>query len=273
MPTALKSAQKTYRHLVVFQPGNSKAILGGEALKQIYEAAESGDIDKVPKEYRHLVKATITKKSIDRAFARLPDATQEEKDAYHDSVGSQMGIVVSKLRGHHDYVPGGGALPHTGTIMTEYPADDMMSVQGFLQAAEKLARRFKKASDLKFALLDNNQWAAHTLVTVVMAPISARPRAERGFFVELEYHQVTRFGLPDTDDFEVYSDVGDYPIRVPTDGEMLTFLKSPDELAAGGREPGSLVVPEEVQQDLRKQYGVGIGEGWRPGMKKLKERE
>jgi hypothetical protein len=76
-----------------------------------------------------------------------------------------------------------------------------------------------------------------TLVTVVYAPIAAypHPHLDRGFEVACEFIQKTRFSMVDADGFTVHSEMGEYPIQVPSDETMMTLMRTPDELQGLGR--------------------------------------
>ena len=61
-------------------------------------------------------------------------------------------------------------------------------------------------------------------------PIIAVPRARQGVELLCEFHQKTRFGHVDTSKFEVYSETGEFPITAPGGMEMMTMMKTADEL-------------------------------------------
>lgn len=140
----------------------------------------------------------------------------------------QEGVVVSRVVQEH--MPGGGQLLsqpkvlfHQGFAGSENPALD------FLKCAQELSRMFDDHSDLQVMLLDATIRASVTLVTVVETPIIAVPREHSGVELLCEFHQKTVMGHVDTTGFEVYSEVGEYPISIPNDLELVTMMKTADE--------------------------------------------
>ena len=68
------------------------------------------------------------------------------------------------------------------------------------------------------------------MVTLVLTPIIAIPRADVGLELYCEFHQKTRFGFVDTDTFDVFSEIGEYPVECPTGMDMAMMFKTSDEV-------------------------------------------
>jgi len=247
-----------YRHLVVHQKGVSEAVTDRETLKRAEQALEAahGKVEDVPEEFRHLVKQTITQASVDKAHAGMDGVSPEMKRTFLQS-HTQPGVIVARVTRMH--VPGGvpgERLPRRGTIWTDFPECTEKTVEAaFLEGVERLQGRFKKESDRKFRLLADRK--AYTLVTVVISPIMAHPRESTGFHLQMEFHQITRFGNPDVGDFDVYSETGDFPVQSPGKGELLTMMKSVEDLAAQGARQSQqgLLLSDEARKALDRRYG------------------
>lgn len=227
------SERPVYRHIIVKCNGfiNLTADVSQlkEAQRQLQEV-ESGDREKVGPDSARLVKRGHLRQTLKRVYG---DAGT---DKFEDLARGQRDVlVVARLNEEH--VPGGGQLPNTATFWT-YPANysDMDPQAAFMEAALALQERFRQHSDTKFMLVPEDARAGVTLVTVAYSPIVAYPLdprlGERGFEVGIEFHQVTRFGSVNTDSFEVYSEEGVYPIHPPSEGSLLTLMKTVEEWGA-----------------------------------------
>jgi len=165
----------------------------------------------------------------DEAIARAERGDEKEGPVRYQR---QSGVVVSRIV--RDHIPGGldGEAMPGNAQMLHHPgfesADDPESE--FLRAAEELQQKFEAFSDNKFLLLDDAFRAGCTLVTLVLTPITAIPRADVGVELLCEFHQKTRFGHVDTDSFEVFSEIGVFPIERPSDMDMALMFKTVDEV-------------------------------------------
>jgi len=146
----------------------------------------------------------------------------------------QEGVIVSRIVQEH--IPGdmpGEAMPSNPQYLShpgfDSPDDPQVS---FMRCAQELHAQFQAFSDRKFMLMSPEMRAGVTLVTVVLTPIIALPRPDVGVELLCEFHQKTRFGFVDADSFDVFSEIGEYPIQVPTDGDMRAMFQTFDQFKA-----------------------------------------
>lgn len=242
-----------YRHIIVKRRGFIEKVASPEQFRRIRAQLEDDPTGAtLDDDIKHLYRGDTLKKTMEKVmgWSGRGTAVEESPDgvdpsqvvAEHDAMRlrgddgpvkyrAQAGVVVATLNKKH--IPGGDerlpltpmVLSHPGFSHSDDPAAD------FLKAAFDLQAKFRAHSDRKFLLLD--KWAQQgvTLVTVAYTPILAAPKADRGLELYCEFHQVTRMGHVDTSGFDVYSDSGEYPISPPNTAELLTMMKSADELA------------------------------------------
>lgn len=168
--------------------------------------------------------------AFDEADLIKEDKEREKKIRYQ----RQEGYVVSRIV--QDQMPGGGPLPSTPTLLY-HPgfahAEDNLGE--FMRCAQQLADRFRMFSDRQVLLIDAGVRSGVTLVTVIETPIIAIPRADFGVELICEFHQKINLGHVDTTGFDVYSEIGEYPIKPPNGMELMTMIKSADELFSPGQ--------------------------------------
>ncbi len=141
----------------------------------------------------------------------------------------QEGYIVSRLTTQH--VPGGGALPLEPSMLLHPGFEQAPNAEAaYLECARELQEQFRDHSDRQFRLMDPHLQAGLTLVTVCITPITAAPKAVVGVELYCEFHQVTQLGYVDTEGFEVYSEVGEFPIQPPSSMDLTTMMKTRDEL-------------------------------------------
>lgn len=161
-----------------------------------------------------------------KAMLEREDPEKERKVKYR----RQEGVIVSRIVKEH--IPGGNEPMPLEPAMLHHPgvehSDDPLA--DYLDAANHLRKSFERYSDRKFLFMDEHMRAGCTLVTVVVSPIMAVPRPNTGFELLCEFYQKTRFGHVDTTGFNVVSERGEFPISIPSTGEILTLMKSADEL-------------------------------------------
>ena len=238
-----------YRHIVVQRKALVEHI-DPEKLRRLRQQMESGQ--PIDPDLRHLVvrdtlKASVRKVLAWAGHADVPleaddtglDVTLLDEAAAREQRGDsgplkykrQEGVIVGRLV--QDRMPGdvpGQALPSTPTYLFHGGFQSAEDRKGeFMRCAQELHRMFTDFSDRKFLLLDPDMRAGVTLVTVVLTPIVAIPRAGIGVELMCEFHQKTQFGQVSTNGFDVFSDTGEYPIQPPNDADLaLMFMSSGD---------------------------------------------
>jgi hypothetical protein len=173
-----------------------------------------------------------------------PSAVFAEADAMKQRGGErtpvkyrqQEGVIVSRL--NTQQIPG-GCEPLQPTMLHHPGFEHADSVEAeYLRCAQELQDEFQRHSDRKFLLMDPELQAGVTLVTVCITPIMAAPRATVGLELLCEFHQTTRFGFVDTTGFEVYSEIGKYPINPPSSMDLLMMMHPADAIL-GAKDPAS----------------------------------
>lgn len=239
-----------YRHIIVKRKGYIEAVASPEDLRRFRQQIESES--PLDEDLKHLYVKDTLKKTMQRHMARAghgdidieanddgldPAAVAAEATAMKErgeerttvQYKPQEGYIVSRLTAHH--VPGGGSLPLEPTMLVHPGFEQAPNAEAaYLESARELQRMFQEYSDRKFRLMDPDLQAGVTLVTVCITPITAAPKAVVGVELYCEFHQVTQFGYVDTEGFEVYSEVGEYPIQPPTSMDLTTMMKTRDEL-------------------------------------------
>lgn len=163
----------------------------------------------------------------------------------------QEGVIVARLA--EDQVPGlppGAAMPTSQYLY--HPGFDSSEDRqaSFLQCAQELHQQFLDFSDRQFLLMDPAMRSAVTLVTVVMTPIMAVPRVDHGVELLCEFYQRSQMtsniegeGL-DLAGFDVFSEIGSFPVLVPTDPDLAMMFTSFEEfkaMEAAGQSDGGQV--------------------------------
>jgi hypothetical protein len=248
----LTAERPVYRHIVV-QRKNLVEHIDVEQLRRLRQQMDAGqDIDP---DLKHLVVKDTLKKSVKKAMAWAGHGDVEvegadegidasaafaeaearelrgERDSGPIQYQRQEGVVVSKIV--QDHMPGdapGTAMPNQPTYLFHPGFDTGEDRQGeFMRCAQELHARFQAFSDRKFLLMEPEMRAGLTLVTLVLTPIIAVPRVDVGVELLCEFHQKTRFGHVDTAGFDVFSEVGEFPVQVPSDGDMAMMFTTTDE--------------------------------------------
>jgi len=249
-------ARPVYRHVVVQRKALVEHV-DPEKLRRLRQQMMEGlEIDE---DLRHLVVKDTLKKSVRKAmgwaghgdvdvqgsddgmdagqvFAEA-DARQKRGDGGDDEAiryRRQEGVIVSSLV--KDQVPGdlpGQAMPRNPSYLFHSGFDAAENRQAeFMRCAQELHAKFQAFSDRKFMLLDPELRSGVTLVTVVLTPIIGVPRTDNGVELLCEFHQKTQFGHIATDGFDVFSEIGEYPVQVPSDGDMAMMFTTFDEFKA-----------------------------------------
>jgi len=237
-----------YRHIVV-QRKELVDHIDVEQLRRLRRQMDEGlDIDE---DLKYLVVKDTLKKSVKKAMAwaghgDVPiesadegldaSATFAEADARQLRGGEndaaiqyarQEGVIVSKIV--TDHMPGdqpGAAMPSEPTYLF-HPGFDTSAGDrqaDYMRCAQELHAKFQAFSDRQFLLMSPEMRAGLTLVTLVLTPIIAVPRIDIGVELLCEFHQKTRFGHLETDGFDVFSEIGEFPVQIPTDGDMNTMF-------------------------------------------------
>jgi hypothetical protein len=245
-----------YRHIVVQRKAQVDHI-DVEKLRRLRQQMDAGqDIDP---DLQHLVVKDTLKKSVKMAmawsghgdvevqssdtglspgavFAEADSREQRgDKDAGAIEYQRQEGVVVSTIiKDHMPGDPEGVYVPSNASYLFHPGFDSKPDAQGqYMRCAQELHAKFQAFSDNKFLLMAPELRAGLTLITLVMTPIIAVPRIDVGVELLMEFHQKTRFGHIDTDDFEVFSEIGEYPVQVPSDPDMaMMFVTKGEFLAA-----------------------------------------
>jgi len=246
-------ARPIYRHIVVQRKDLVEHIDVGQ-LQRLRRQQDAGlEIDA---DIQHLVVKDTLKKTVRKAMnwaghgdvdveatedgldvgAAFAEANLMKERGDKETLGysPQEGVIVSRII--QDHIPGdlpGQAMPsnpsylsHPGFESPENPQSD------FMRCAQELHAQFQSFSDRKFLLMDKEMRAGVTLVTVVLTPIIAVPRADVGVELLCEFHQKSRFGFVDTEGFDVFSEVGEYPVQVPTDGDLRAMSQTLESFKA-----------------------------------------
>jgi len=253
MNLEVQQDRPVYRHIVA----QRKALVEHvpfEDLKRLRQQMEAGvGIDE---DIRHLVVEDTLHKSVRKAMAwaghgnvrlEISDEAGLSPGALRAEAGKmkergdeetvlkyerQKGVIVSRII--KDHIPGGVEGEHMPgqSIFLGHPGFDAAEDPSaeFLRCATELQQQFQAHSDLQFVLMDKSLRSSCTLVTLVLTPILALPRADVGLELLCEFYQKTRFGNVDTDSFDVYSEIGEFPIEIPNDMDLAMMFKTVDEL-------------------------------------------
>lgn len=251
MNDALKE-RPVYRHIIVKRRGYIEAVASPEDLRRLRQQVESES--PIDDDLKHLFVADTLKKTIKKVMAWSghgdvaveasssgldPSAVLEEAEAMKQrgterdvvSYRKQEGIIVSRI--NTNQVPGGRdePLPSEPTMLMHPGFDQAENPEAeYMKCAMQLQEQIRDYSDRKFRLMDPQMQAAVTLVTVCITPITAAPRADVGLELYCEFHQTTRFGFVDTEGFEVYSEVGDFPYTPPSSMDLMMMMMTRDAL-------------------------------------------
>ena len=245
-----------YRHVIVKRRGYIEHVASPEDLRRLRQQVESES--PIDDDLKHLfvqdtLKHTMKKVMGEAGHGDIDVAGSSEgldPSAVVDEAAAmklrgteraplrylrQEGVVVSRINTKH--IPGGDESLPSEPTMLHHPgfgsvgnADAM-----YMECARQLQEAFQTYSDRKFLLMDPSFRAGVTLVTVCITPITAAPRATVGLELFCEFHQTTRFGFVDTSDFEVYSEIGEYPIAQPSSMDLMMMMNSADALLGGSK--------------------------------------
>jgi len=245
-----------YRHIVVQRRDLIEKVANPEEFRRLREQID-GNLP-IDEDLKHLVVRDTLKKTMRKTFGwaghsdmdpegvdegglhpdgilsevekmkeRDPEEVEGATKVYYQR---QEGVVVSRIIKEH--IPGGKEAMPTQPKVLHHPgfkfADDVQAE--YMSAAMHLRKSFEHHCDQQFLLLDEQWRATCTLVTVVVTPIMALPRPDQGVELICEFYQKTRFGYVDTSKFDVFSETGDFPINVPSPGEMMTLMVTADAL-------------------------------------------
>lgn len=245
-----------YRHIVVQRKAMVEHI-DVERLRRLRQQMDAGG--EIDEDLRQLVVKDTLKKSVRKAMAWAGhgDVEVEATDTGGLSPGAvfaeakareergdkeagairyerQEGVVVSRIERNH--FPGdaeGQAMPSNPSYLFHPGFDSKADAQTqYMRCAQELLAQFQAFSDNKFLLMDKELRAGLTLVTLVLTPIIAVPRVDVGVELLCEFHQKTRFGHVDMDSFDVFSEIGEYPVQVPSDPDMSAMFITFDEFKA-----------------------------------------
>ncbi len=254
MPTT--EPRPIYRHVVVQRKAMVEHI-NVEHLRRLRRQMEAGA--KIDEDLRYLIVKDTLKRSVKKAMAwaghgDIPiesvdsgglnpgavfaEAAARAKRGDQDAEEAiqyerQEGVIVSRIEQNHFPGEEGRAMPANPAYLFHPGFDSKESAQTqYMSCAGELHQKFTAFSDRKFLLMDKELRAGLTLITLVLTPIIAVPRVDNGVELLCEFHQKTRFGHVDLDDFDVFSEIGEYPIQVPTDGDMHAMFQTKDEFLA-----------------------------------------
>jgi len=242
-----------YRHIVV-QRKNLVEHIDVEQLRRLRQQQNDGS--EIDDDLKHLVVKDMLRKTVRKAMnwaghkdveieadengldagAAFAEARMMKERGDKETLGykPQEGVIVSRIVQEH--IPGdmpGEAMPSNPQYLShpgfDSPDDPQVS---FMRCAQELHAQFQAFSDRKFMLMSPEMRAGVTLVTVVLTPIIALPRPDVGVELLCEFHQKTRFGFVDADSFDIFSEIGEYPIQVPTDGDMRAMFQTFDQFKA-----------------------------------------
>jgi hypothetical protein len=193
-----------------------------------------------------------------------------------EKVTSRYGKPVARLT--RTRVPGGGELQslqeHRLFIRGEFPfGEDGKSLVDphmvYYKASMDLRKQFAQLSRAKLMALPKELQAGAVLVTVVESPILAASRYTwesegitrrtptfgmeedrlRGFDVTAYFRQGIRYSTEGLNTFNIYSEMGEYPIDVPSDIDMAILMKLDKEVIA---DAGVLKRPRGWRPSARK---------------------
>ena len=244
-----------YRHIVVQRKALVEHI-DVEQLRRLRRQMDEGS--PIDPDLQHLVVKDTLKQSVKKAMAWAghhdveveaseegglnPEALFAEAEARKmrgDREGAvsyqrQEGVVVSRIVQEH--MPGeapGTSMP-SNPLYLFHPGFDSKedALTQYMRCAMELQRQFQAFSDRQFLLMDPAMRAGLTLITLVLTPIVAVPRADNGVELLCEFHQKTRFGHVDTNHFEVFSEIGEFPIQVPSDMDFHLMFTTFEEQKA-----------------------------------------
>jgi hypothetical protein len=227
------TGRPVYRHLIVKRPESVQFTTDPRKLREAHaqlKRVQSGELayEDMDPEYKKLTRRNYLRKTMKTVYGDDYTDPEEGMDPGESSYGGA--IVVGTLRKHK--IPGGTEpLPQHATFFSERVDFEGKSPQeAFIEAAERLQKRFRKHSDLQISNLPKETRAGVTLVTVAYSPIIAYPLEDIGFEVGMEFIQKTRWGSVSSADFIVESEDGTYPIQPPSDGTVVTMMASADEV-------------------------------------------
>ena len=245
---AAVTKRPVYKHIIVRKQVRAAESLVTPAKFQLIQEQLAeigrGERKEVDADLRSFIPKGHTHKTYQATFGSSYDFDSAEEDRREQGQGA---IIVATLNRR---VPGGDEpLPLSAVTWTEPAAwEDTSPEKAFLEAANRLQWRFRRYSDMKFALVDLALAATQTLVTVAYQPICAYPlsagKRDKGFDVVMEFHQVTRYGGFDMGDHDIYSDEGFFPVSVPTSDQMMLLMKTPEEI---GEFPGFLTDEQRAE--------------------------
>lgn len=251
MNPALKE-RPVYRHVIVKRRGYVDPVASPEDLRRLRKQVEADS--PIDDDLKHLFVADTLRKTMKKVMAWAghgdvdveassgglnPEDSFGEAEAMklrgdeREKVGykPQEGYIVSKIITNQ--VPGGcdEPLPSDPTMLVHPGFDHAENPDAeYMHCAMQLQEQIRDYSDRKFLLMDPMMRAGVTLVTVCITPITAAPRSDVGLELYCEFHQTTRFGFVDTEGFEVYSEVGDFPYAPPSTMDIMMMMKTRDEL-------------------------------------------
>lgn len=246
-----------YRHIVVQRKALVEHV-SAERLRRLRQQMEAGV--PIDDDLKDLVVHDTLKKSVRKAMAwaghgkitleavesggisvDMLKAEMESRQERGDEDGGpvkyqrQEGVVVSRII--KDHMPGDREdvpMPSNPTYLSHPGYDSAGDRQAeYMRCAKELHAEFQAFSDRQFLLMEKDLRSSLTLITLVLTPIVAVPRADVGVELLCEFHQKTRFGHIDVDNFEVFSEIGEYPVQVPSDMDMATMFMTKDTFLAG----------------------------------------
>lgn len=243
-------SRPVYRHLVV-QRRDLVEHVDVDQLRRLRLQMESGQA--ISEDLQHLVVKDTLRKTVRKALAWaghgktevevsstgldasavFAEASKMAERGEKSPIGyqPQEGVIVSRIL--HEQFPGGGAIPSQPTYLSHPGFDTGGDRQAeYMRCALELLGQFEAHSDRQFLLMDPAMRAGVTLVTLVLTPIVAVPRADVGVELLCEFSQKTQFGFVGAEGFEVFSEIGEYPIQVPSDGDMMSMFTTVEQFRA-----------------------------------------
>lgn len=252
----MSSAERpVYRHVIVKRRSSVESVASPEDLRRLRKQVE--EESPIDEDLKHLFVKDTLKQTMKKVmgWSGRSDVTVEGSDDGLDLTDNpggmfdeadamkqrgaertavkyraQEGVIVSRLVSQQ--VPGGNeSLPIEPTMLHHPGFGEAADAEVmFLECARQLRASFDAYSDRKFLLMEPEMRDGVTLVTVCITPITGAPRADVGMELYCEFHQTTRFGFVDTKGFEVYSEIGEFPIAPPSSMDMLMMMKSADQI-------------------------------------------
>jgi hypothetical protein len=252
MVVATREDRPVYRHVVVKRRNLVEKVANPEDFRRLRQQLDAGQ--PVDDDLKHLVVQDTLKKTMKKVMGWSghedvdvegvdsgglnPTAAFSEAQSMKDRgdereavrYKKQPGVVVSRIVKEH--IPGGEEAMPGVPVMLHHPGFDVCEdpEHAFMEAARKLMGIFMEHSDRQFLLMDDDLRSGCTLVTLVLTPIIAIPRATVGVELICEFHQKTRFGFVDTANFDVFSEVGDFPITPPGTMDLTMMMKTADQV-------------------------------------------